>query len=767
MSSTARERLAALLADDVEKSNFSAGRTAPTDDLHLEVQGVGTIQLPVPQAQAKQLCAISRPARYGQGERTLLDRRVRDTWEVPKSRVKIDKRRWNQTLGPVLDQFKSALGFPEGSQLRAEFHSMLVYAPGQFFLPHQDSEKDDAMVGSLVVGLPSAFTGGALEVHQGAETTTYRGSKKSLSFVSFFSDCQHEVKPVTSGYRVVLTYDLIAVSETRQPPNEVNPELISKLVDCLDEHFGTPSAPEHLVYLLDHQYTPRALSWSRLKGIDGRSATLLEAAAQRADYEVVLALVDVHETWSTDESEPPSHWYRHSDYGDDDDDEYDDEDHDVQELIDSEITLHTWIDPSGASESDLSLSVGDDEVCASTPSDSLEPYSSEYEGYMGNWGNTLDRWYHRGAIVLWPRQRAFIVRAQASPGWALDTLIAQIHTGDLEGAQNMAATLAPFWDREVSRAQSPDMIAGALSVACLIAEPELAATLLRPFRLEMLSHTHAKTLSALAESYGEAWMSALVTQWSLPQRYYYASTKKNTATWIAELPQLCDALAQTGGSGGEVARLLLVAAKSWTHESIESTLKESSPSRRRQHLSDLGVPVAGVLQGAALVGADAVSDELIGLVCSRGDRLLDCAIAALRAAPPTEWEATGLQLVKAHVRYTLAGLLALGQRRDDDWSIPLPPGCTCELCSKLSTFLVDPTQTQLEWPLRQDGRAHVHHRIDASELPVTHQTRRTGRPYTLVLTKTDALFEREREERNRFETELAWLDGSSWVNDAE
>ncbi|WP_298336008.1 2OG-Fe(II) oxygenase [Ferrimicrobium sp.] len=766
MSSTARERLAALLANGVQKSNFSAGRTAPTDDLHLEVQGVGTIQLPVPQAQARLLCAISRPARYGQGERTLLDRRVRDTWEVPKSRVKIDKRRWHQTLGPVLDHFKSALGFPEGSQLRAEFHSMLVYGPGQFFLPHQDSEKDDAMVGSLVVGLPSAFTGGALEVHQGTETATYRGSKKALSFVGFFSDCQHEVKPVTSGYRVVLTYDLIAVSETRQPSGEVNSELIDKLVGCLDEHFGTPSAPEHLVYLLDHQYTPRALSWSRLKGIDGRSATLLEAAAERADYEVVLALADVHETWSTDESEPPSHWYRHSDYGDDDD-EYDDEDHDVQELIESEITLHTWIDPSGASESDLSLSVGDDEVCASTPSDSLEPYSSEYEGYMGNWGNTLDRWYHRGAIVLWPRQRAFIVRAQASPGWALDTLIAQIHTGDLEGAQNMAATLAPFWDREVSRAQSPDLIAGALSVARLIAEPELAAALLRPFRLEMLSHTHAKTLSALSESYGEAWMSALVAQWSLPQRYYYASTKKNTETWIAELPQLCGALAQTGGSGGEVARLLLVAAKNWTRESIESALMGSSPSRRRQHLSDLGVPVAGVLQGAGLVRADAVSDELIGLVCSGGDRLLDCAIAVLRTTPPTEWEATGLELVKAHVRYTLTDLLARSQRRDDDWSILLPPGCTCELCSKLATFLADPATTQLEWPLRQDGRAHMHHRIDASELPVTHQTRRTGRPYTLVLTKTGALFEREREERQRFETELAWLDGSSWVNDAE
>jgi hypothetical protein len=54
-------------------------------------------------------------------------------------------------------------------------------------------------------------------------------------------------------------------------------------------------------------------------------------------------------------------------------------------------------------------------VCASTPSGELAPYSQQYEGYMGNWGNTLDRWYHRAAIVIWPREQAFANRAETSP----------------------------------------------------------------------------------------------------------------------------------------------------------------------------------------------------------------------------------------------------------------------------------------------------------------------------------------------------------------
>jgi hypothetical protein len=44
-------------------------------------------------------------------------------------------------------------------------------------------------------------------------------------------------------------------------------------------------------------------------------------------------------------------------------------------------------------------------------------------------------------------------------------------------------------------------------------------------------------------------------------------------------------------------------------------------------------------------------------------------------------------------------------------------------------------------------------------------TRRQGSPYTLVLTKTDALFAREREARTRDETDLEWLS-AQWNPDA-
>ena len=315
----ARTDLAALLADAASPAAFSASSSAPTSDLQIEVRGVGPIRLPVSQAQARQLCRVARPARYGQGERTIFDRGVRDTSEIPKSRVKIDARRWNKTLRPALERLGRKLGLPSGSELRAELHSMLVYSRGQFFLQHRDSEKDDAMVASLVVGLPSSFKGGALEVQHGGETATYRGSKQALSLVAFYSDCRHQVKPVTSGHRIVLTYNLLLRPQAAASGAVLDPALVDNLARCLAEHFAPSESPDRLVYLLDHEYTRRGLDRSRLKGTDAKRAILLAAAAERAECDQTLALADVHETWSAYEPER-----RHRRWSRWEDDDFDD-----------------------------------------------------------------------------------------------------------------------------------------------------------------------------------------------------------------------------------------------------------------------------------------------------------------------------------------------------------------------------------------------------------------------------------------------------------
>jgi len=770
----ARDRLAARLAEVAVAGAFSAQRTAPADDLRLEVRGVGALRLPVPEAQAEQLYLVGRPAQFGRGEQTLLDRSVRDTQEVPLSRVKIDKRRWARTLDPLLDQLRGDLGLPPSCDLSPELHSMLVYGRGQFFVSHQDSEKDDVMVGSLVVTLPSSHRGGALVVEHAGKSVTYRPPKGGLSFVAFYSDCRHQVQPVTSGYRIVLTYNLLVHGDTAtpaagealaQPAGELASLIGEHLATRVTKHYGSGDAdpPGRLVYLLDHEYTERGLSWARLKGSDARRAALLRAAAERADCEVALALADVHETWSAFEPDKP--WYGRRGYrgwGWDDDDpdeeEPDPDEYELDELVDWSIQLDCWIDEPGSPAEKISLAIADFEVCQTTRSEDLVPYASEYEGYMGNYGNTLDRWYRRAAVVLWPRQRAFVVRAEASPRWALDALAARLRSGDAAGAQADAAALAPFWDAVATGEHQRGLFAKALTVAHGLDEPVTATTLLAPFRVEMLTSRHAVALTRLVKRYGERWSEDLLQTWS-------GRVGQDRLAWLASLPRLCEALQALGSAGTSSARLLVAGSWRWLSEEIERRRALGPPSARNQALGKLGPPLASVLEAISVIGAADLCEEAAAFADGGGDELIPCLLSALRAAtklPPARRTASGLSAIANDCAARLTARLAHTARAGDDWSIKMPGGCACELCKTLGDFLRDPAQRSFEWPLREDSRRHVHSRIDMAELPVSHQTRRSGRPYTLVLIKTDALFERERQARGRDQADAAWLD-KAWI----
>ena len=328
MAATARDRLARTLRGEAQ-SAFSVELTARTDDLNLEVEGFGHVKFPVTPAKARKLLGLGQPARFGRGEETVTDPEVRDTWEIPKHLV---RAQWNDaTLKDILATVKEELGLPNAAELTADLHSLLVYEQNQHFLAHQDSEKDDAMVGTVVVTLPSSYTGGELMVGHNEEWKAYRGSKTALSLVAFYADCRHEVLKVASGYRITLTYNLLVHGDTSRP--EGDDGTVAELADLLRDHFSTPvpryyggpaaDPPNRLVYLLDHEYTPRALKWSRLKGADASRVSLLREAANRAGCEAILALADIKTTHSAYRDEDDDYRYRR--YWDDDDDEYDDD----------------------------------------------------------------------------------------------------------------------------------------------------------------------------------------------------------------------------------------------------------------------------------------------------------------------------------------------------------------------------------------------------------------------------------------------------------
>ncbi|MBK7820485.1 MAG: 2OG-Fe(II) oxygenase [Tessaracoccus sp.] len=623
--------------------------------------------------------------------------------------------------------------------LRPELHSLLVYGKGQFFAAHQDSEKHDDMVATLVVALPSAHTGGELVVDDRGTFKRYPASRQELVLVAFYADRRHEVLPVKTGTRATLTFNLRL---------ETNPEAttngpVEEAAALLTEHFTTPtkaysfSAPEtpaRLCVLLDHEYSQRGLSQGLLKGTDVERVATLTAAAALADCEYALAQAEIAETWDAgvyDEFRSPFP------------DDYEDDEPDVlNQLIDGSTTLTWWTDTK--TKGKIDLRIADIEACAVTPSHQTTPYNADYTGYMGNYGNTMDRWYRRAALVIWPRADGFAARAAANPGWALRTALKSVRRRDIEQARAEVARLVREW-----RNVSDDDLLVALGLAFGVADPDLALDVLTPFRLEALTVEHAAPLSMLPESYPASWWASLRTRWE--SRGWAAGDERRK--WVeSNLVPLTTELRAVDGQ--VVASWLVGWLWDWAEQQVQAALRQPNPQRRDGDLTALGPAVAAILGAADDVWRQTITRKLVDFDVVA----LPLLVSILRSTPPP-WT-DGVNNLARAAQTWLEQILARPPRAADDWSIAwVSPGDDADL-DRLAAFLNSAENRTLEWRLAGPRRQTIHRTIDVTGLPVTHVTRRTGSPFTLVLTKTEELFDREDRARQSAGETLASLQAA-------
>ncbi|CAL1709142.1 unnamed protein product [Somion occarium] len=99
--------------------------------------------------------------------------------------------------------------------IRAELYKLNVYGPGSFFKPHKDTPRSKNMFGSLVLIYPTIHEGGSLIIRDGDSEWCFDSARAvndtkepEIGYVIFYSDVEHEVAEVISGYRVTITYIL-------------------------------------------------------------------------------------------------------------------------------------------------------------------------------------------------------------------------------------------------------------------------------------------------------------------------------------------------------------------------------------------------------------------------------------------------------------------------------------------------------------------------------------------------------------------------------
>ena len=733
----------------------------------LEVDGVGMLAFPVPEAQVGALIDAAGRAPYGKGPDTLIDTSVRDCWQIGPERMRLSGGAWPETFAKILDRAASGLGCP-AERLEARLYKLLVYERGGFFSAHRDTEKAPGMIATLTISLPVAGEGGELIVrHRGREIVADMNVEEpsELAFAAFYADCPHEIRPVAIGHRLAVVFNLCLEADDKSTPR--GPPEYGDRVDSIVERLAAwrceDGAAEKIVWLLDHEYSEAGLSFETLKNGDAARARVLSAAADRAECELHAAIVHIEE---------------HGDamYGDEyvhgwDWDEGDEEHMEIGELFDSRHWLDGWADRDGARPRLGEVELLPGELLPRGALDHAAPDERRLHEASGNEGVSLERAWRHAALVLWPRSRTLAILAGAGIAGAVDWVAERFDRSGGRADANigrLASELVDIWPKQRTDRDGWGR-ARMLGLLSVLGDGKCLSRFLREVVLSHYTGGENEELAAALDAVGPEtageFLLALVD----------ARFRQRPAEILTLLRRLADE--RDGHEGrawnealGDAARSVLCAVSAGPAVSGEMPPRRAFPQtdeppaawpsepelRRPWPLPDEAVRDLFALawrlrltsEAEAAAGAIAADPHL-----AAPDRALPAALDELHREP-------GLADTLAFAtlwRRAAGSLLERSEappREPDHWKIACDIDCDCELCADLQAFCDDPAARVVRFPLRKELRKHLHRVIDGHRLDIDHETERRGRPYTLVCTKNRASHKRRLAE---YSEDIRWM----------
>lgn len=722
----------------------------------LEVKGMGPIGLPLSPAQAKELKERCQQAPYGKGESTLVDKSVRQVWHLEPGAFALINPEWSGVLAEILQKVQEELGL-EKERLESHLYDLLLYERGSFFAPHRDGERLDRMVATLVITLPSAFKGGELIVRHDGQAREIAFSEGGnplyrIHYAAFYADCEHELRPLKDGYRLCLIYNLTLAKAGKRVTAPRQSEQVGAVHGLLRKWTRDASARK-LVVTLDHQYTERGLSWDTLKGADRGKARVLCEAAESAGCKAYLAVVTLHESGSAEyAADRRSSYRRRRSYYDESDDA---SDYEMGEVFDSSLLAEHIHDRDGLGLPIDSLSIDDEELLEPQALKTVKP-EEEFEGYTGNAGMTLDRWYRHAAVLIWPERLHFDILCERP---------------------EQARAVVPLLTVMVTALRRADAAAaGGLKAQCLLFASAIISGWPHHHRNVPADHPGAAGLLDALVTLGERplierFIDEVLTKDDLaaPGKWLVAACQEHGwQTFKRRLVSVC-----RGRSPGALER----------NAGLVEEICTAKPKKREGYIELCRAIAQEVILTLRSQDEEKSSNEWLFRSIDRGRLLATLARAFIAADLPELLEQVAAHalmhpkkypLVTAHLsaleelqpwlrknlkapfpslsswvdacRETLEALTAQRPEEPTDFRRPAAATCKCRHCNALNQFLSDPRESIHGFREVQQIRSHLEHQIRADACDVLCKTERRGSPHLLICTKTQASYERALEE---------------------
>ena len=610
------------------------------------------------------------------------------------------------------------------------------------------------MFGTLVIQLPSNYTGGKLIVyHQGKKSEFDYGGLDCCSncyFMSFYADCQHEVEKVTKGYRLCLIYNLMYRGLDECPAPADNQKQVSAIVSAMKEwgeDIESEDCPYMMTYLLEHKYCEASLSFKFLKNGDRAVADVLAQAKAEVDFDLYVGNVSIKELWSAEYS-----GYVEVNAGD---------------FIEEDICAE-HLKASDSKHAISHINLYRDSFVPEDFFDTIDPDQENLddEDAMGNGGATIDKQYNWAVLLLWPIEnrtdvvgtsnmvRLFKQDVRAEKGGlandAHDILRMARHEGlSFESSLSFLRALIEIGDSK-SIAELLDIIAGIGSYD-FIGDATFYSLIMS------IGRRHGCNIlkSPLQTMFGTCSSNNV-------EKYCTFLKKMITSKKLGNGKDLCKSLLTTIVKFLADEQDAIPISVSTPYSSNYNGYKSCAVHRSKEFVGQLFSLLTGVDSNdlftstiSALrskpvhypvletLGPAVVDFYKTAEVKNEGSiqEILTCCISQLEIAvhKVIETPTTSARSVK----FT----------------------CSCIDCVELIRFLKHPTETQHQFKMNVSRRQHLHQQLDSGRADVTHKTEVTGTPHTLIVTKTNASYENNLKKRQQEKALLASLQSLLLVKD--
>ncbi len=745
------------------RAGFCSSGGAPFFFPGLTVDGLGEIAFPLSGQQADAFISLAEAAPYGKGAKTEYDEGVRKCWQIDAKDFSFGVKAWDAFLLTILEKVRDDLGIT--GRISAQPYKLLLYGPGGHFKAHRDTEKLDAMFGTLIIALPSRHEGGRLHIRHGGEEMTVDFSPEAhrhdFQHAAFFADCEHEVVPVESGFRFCAVFNLVLEEGDPAHLNQGPDEHARPLAMLLEKATAARAPGVPTVILLDHQYTEANFSLRKLKGHDRQKAAALFAAAGHAGLTARLALATVHQTGELEDGYDYGSRYRSGSRSHEDPDTGT-----MGEVYEESFGLEHWRDAGDRKLSLGRFEVNLDEVITAEDFSATDPDEKQGEGYTGNAGCSIEYWYRRAAVVLWPEGSEEEIQCAQNLPEACASLLARCSdkkTGDGTPFDKLARAAIPAitadFDssgyrysridkettsplcrmlRALSRTKRRDLLDELQRTlearAFGIAPQDLWKELLEAFGADALASIFGEMLADV-DGNREALFNILAA----------LNTQKAEASWSLRI-------------ASKISRLKHVPAPRW----------QSSASRDPE-------PPGNISEFRILFAAAPCMTDRNDIAAAVAFLKSDSSLFAVRKliAPLFTVKESGKSEVArellAFCKDTLAAEIARPIVPYPDWRRPCPPpeesrGNTYyghrsnnEVLRELAAFMADPNAREHPIRRRQDERTEAQEFIKRHFLDLDCQTIEKSRPYTLHCTKNDRSHQHALEWRRKDEEMLGRL----------